>query len=301
MLERSKATLIGGEVMKLNHTFRQWLGRSLAIAILVGSGQQAFAQTPGSSFVSDAHSTSSAVTVAMLESLESQTWQLVSYRADDSSTVAAFRDRPAIFQFEDGRITGTTGCNRFFSDYSREGDQLTIAPGGSTLMACIDEALAAQEAAILTGLPQVASYTQTGEQLLLVDREGTTLFTLAPQPTAELTGTEWTLTFYNNGRGGLTTPILDTTITATFDSAVGLAGSAGCNRYRANFEMDADSLTIGPAASTRRLCSEPEGIMEQESAFLSLLEEVATYSISGNQLVLKNADSTTLAQFITGA
>jgi heat shock protein HslJ len=168
-------------------------------------------------------------------------------------------------------------------------------------MACIDEALAAQESAIMTGLPQVAGYSQTGDQLLLVNSAGTTLFTLTPQPTAELTGTEWTLTFYNNGRGGLTTPILDTTITATFDPEVGLAGSASCNRYRANFETDADGLTIGPAASTRRLCAGPEGIMEQESAFLSLLEDVATYSINGNQLVLKNADGTTLAQFTSRA
>ncbi len=283
----------------MNKTFQPWLGRSLAIALVVGSGQQAFAQNAHYPTVPNIPTTPSEITLAMPDSLENMTWQLVSYQATDGSIVEAFGERPATFQFKDGRVTGTTGCNRFFSGYSREGDQLAISPGGSTLMACINEALAAQESAILTGLPQVASYTQTGDQLLLVDRAGTPLFTLTPQPTAALTGTEWTLTVYNNGRGGLTTPILDTTITATFDPAVGLVGSAGCNRYRANFETDDDSLTIGPAASTRRFCAVPEGIMEQETTFLNLLEDVATYTISGDQLDLKNADGTTLARFTT--
>lgn len=235
----------------------------------------------------------------MSDSLEGITWQLVSYRADDGLTVEAFSERPATLLFEDGQVTGTTGCNRFFSDYSREGDQLTISAGGSTLMACIDEALAAQEAAMLMGLSQVAGYSQTSEQLLLVDSNGTTLFTLVPQPTAALTGTEWTLTVYNNGRGGLTTPIIDTTITAQFNTEGRLAGSAGCNRYRATFETNGDSLTLGPAASTRRLCPGPEGIMAQELAFLSVLEDVATYTIRGNQLDLNNAEGTTLARFTT--
>jgi len=281
----------------MKQLFQLWLGRSLAIALLVGSGQQAFAQAPVSPLVSSANAISSDLTVAMPDSLENITWQLVSYQASDGSTVEAFSDREATFRFADGQMTGTTGCNRFFSSYSRERDQLTINPGGSTLMACINETLATQEMAILEGLPQVTSYAQSGEQLVLLNHEGTTLFTLMPQPTAELTGTEWTLAVYNNGRGGLTTPILDTTITAQFDAAGFLAGSAGCNRYRASFEIDGDTMSIGPAASTRRLCSQPEGVIEQEVAFLALLEDVATYTIASNQLDFKNTEGTVLAQF----
>jgi heat shock protein HslJ len=281
----------------MKKTFQLWLGRSLSIAMLASSGQQALARPLTVSIGSNPDTTSTHLIAVMPDSLENITWQLVSYYAADGSTVEAFSDREATFRFEDGQVTGTTGCNRFFSSYSREGDHLTINPGGSTLMACIDETLAAQEMAILEGLPQVTSYVQSGDQLALMNNEGTTLFTLMPQPTAELTGTEWGLTIYNNGRGGLTTPILDTTITAQFDGEGFLAGSAGCNRYRASFENDGDTMSIGPAASTRRLCAQPEGIMEQESAFLALLEDVATYSINGNKLDLKNAEGTILAQF----
>lgn len=287
------------EDARLNTQHQRWLGRSLAIALLIGSAPGAIAHSP----LPDHHSTSpvypSELAMVMPNALELITWQLVSYRADDGSTVEALSDRPATLLFQDGQVSGTTGCNRFFNGYTLEGDQLTISSGGSTRMACISEALAAQENAILAGLPAVTSYTQTGEQLRLLDGDGTTLFTLMPQPTAELTGTEWTLTVYNNGRGGLQTPILDTTITAYFDAEKGLAGSAGCNRYTSSYEIKGDTMTIGAAASTRRLCAQPDGVMAQEAAFLALLPDVATYTISGNQLDLKNVDGTTLAQFTT--
>lgn len=283
----------------MNTTLKRWLGRSFAIAILLGSGHSAIAQTPAAATAHPDPMMTSEVSLTMLDPLELITWQLVSYRAADGTTIEGLNEHPATLQFQSGQVSGTTGCNRFFNGYSRAGDRLTINPGGSTLMACIAADLQAQETAILTGLPQVTSYIQAGDRLQLLDSTGATLFTLTPQPTAKLTDSEWTLTVYNNGRGGLTTPLLETTITATFTPAGGLAGAAGCNRYRAPYEANGDTLTIGPAASTRRLCAEPDGIMQQESAFLALLEEVATYTLSGHQLDLKNAEGTTLARFTT--
>lgn len=279
-------------------SFKPWLGRSLAIAIVLVSGQSAIATTPT---VTDSISSHlmTVETIAMEDSLELGTWQLLSYRSDAGATIEAFGERPATFQFQDGRVSGTTGCNRFFSAYTREGNTLEIAAGGSTLMACFPEALAEQETAILSGLPQVTNFAIADQQLTLSDSTGTTLFTLVPQPTASLTQTEWVLAVYNNGRGGLTTPLADTTITATFAPETGLVGSAGCNTYRASYEVDHNGLTIGPAASTRRLCAQPDGIMQQETAFLGLLQDVATYSLEGNQLELKNAEGTTLARFTT--
>lgn len=229
--------------------------------------------------------------------LEQAPWQLVSYRDASGEMIVAWAERPATFQFQAGRVTGTTGCNRFFSAYTLEGDRVTFAPGGSTLMACFPEALAQQEAAILTGLTEVASYDLADGELQLRDRAGDIVMTLMPQISASLTNTEWTLTSYNNGRGGLVTPLLDTTITAQFDDEGRLSGSASCNRYRASFTQTDAALTIEEAASTRRFCSTPDGIMQQEQAFLAVLPEVATYSIQGNQLTLQNAEGTTLAQF----
>ena len=224
-----------------------------------------------------------------------QSWQLLRSPAAYCHTVDVVGDRPATFEFQAGRLSGSTGCNRFFSSYELTGDNLAVTSGGTTWMGC-PEALAQQEAAILSGLPQIATYTQSADQLMLLDEAGDPLFALTT-PAAQFTQTEWTLVAYNNGRG-LVTPFADTQITATFNDETGLTGSAGCNTYRAAYEQTDNALTIGMAASTRRLCGQPEGVMQQEATFLAILPEVTTYALSPDQLDLKNAEGVTIAQFL---
>jgi heat shock protein HslJ len=285
--------------MEMKGLVKSWWGRSIALTLLVGSGVSAIALPGVAQSPQELPNLSLEVSMAMPHPLEQSVWQLVSYRDAAGELVTAWADGPATMEFREGQVAGTTGCNRFFSSYTLTGTDLAIAPGGSTLMACFPEALAQQETALLAGLGAVASYDLTGDDLRLLDNAGDVVLTLAPQSAAALFNTDWTLTAYNNGRGGLVTPLLDTTITATFDEAGQLSGSAGCNNYRAAFEHLDDTLQIGAAASTRRLCAVPDGTMQQEQDFLALLTEVAAYEIAGNQLTLLNAAGTTLAQFST--
>ena len=62
--------------------------------------------------------------------------------------------------------------------------------------------------------------------------------------------------------------------------------SAGAGRYK----LDGNKISIGPAASTMMLCGEPEGVMEQEAAYLKALESAATFAIEGQSLTLLAAD-----------
>lgn len=72
------------------------------------------------------------------------------------------------------------------------------------------------------------------------------------------------------------------TITAQFqDGQVG--GSAGCNNYFASYVVEGDHITIGPAGSTMMFC---EGIMEQETDYLTALGQAATYRIHDGELEL---------------
>ncbi|RZM82625.1 META domain-containing protein [Leptolyngbya iicbica] len=274
-------------------------GRSMALALMLGSSVSAIALPGAAQSLPVLPISPLTVSMMMPHPLEQQVWQLVSYRDATGETVMAWVDSAATMQFEAGQVTGTTGCNRFFSAYTLAGSELAIAPGGSTLMACFPEALAQQESAILAGMATVASYEVVADELRLLDSAGDVVFTLAPQVAASLTQTDWMLTSYNNGRGGLVTPLLDTTITATFDDAGLVSGTAGCNTYRAHFEATTETLQIGPAASTRRLCQVPEGTMTQEQDFLALLADVSEYEIVGNQLTLLNAAGTVLAEFST--
>ncbi len=78
-----------------------------------------------------------------------------------------------------------------------------------------------------------------------------------------------------------------TQIYADFDAGQ-VAGSAGCNNYNAGYEVSDNSLTIGPAATTRMACNEPQGVMEQENQYLTILGSAATYTIEGGQLMLSD-------------
>lgn len=76
----------------------------------------------------------------------------------------------------------------------------------------------------------------------------------------------------------------DTEITIKFRSTSGeFQGSSGCNTYFGSYEIDEDILTIlPPAVQTEMACPEP--IMEQEAAYLAILQAAERYEITGNQL-----------------
>jgi heat shock protein HslJ len=230
--------------------------------------------------------------------LEGSQWWLTSYRTTTGEMVTAQVygvEGPSI-QLSEGGVGGNATCNRFFGAYEKDGDTLTIQPGGSTMMACPPEVMA-QEQAFLTALGQVVRYEITNSTLQLFNASGEVVLTFTPDTPPALTGTLWQLTAYNNGREAVTSIIAGTQITATFDASGGLTGSAGCNNYMASYTLSDGTLSIGPGVSTRKFCAQPEGLMAQETAYLQALETAATYTLTGNTLTLKTASGATVAQF----
>jgi heat shock protein HslJ len=115
----------------------------------------------------------------------------------DGATTAPAAD--AMLTFKDGSVTGNAGCNGFFAGYTIDGAQLTVAQGGSTLMAC-DEAVMAQEQAILANLTAAASYEVVDSGMNILDADGAVVLTLAPQAAPSLTGVVWQAVNVNNGQ-----------------------------------------------------------------------------------------------------
>ena len=93
-------------------------------------------------------------------------------------------------------------------------------------------------------------------------------------------------------------PILDTDLTATFGADGSLTGSAGCNNYNATYTSDKGTIEITEPAATRKFCSEPEGVMEQEHAYLSVLPTAVGYHVDGTVLELLSADGTRLVTYV---
>ena len=230
--------------------------------------------------------------------LDGVRWVLVSYMNAAGETVDALADREATAEFAaDGQMGGNASCNQYFAGYTVDGDSLTIGQAGSTMMACMPEEVMQQEADFLAALQSAATFAIDGEQLQIMNGDGATALTFHASQPASLTGTTWTATSANNGREAVSSLIAGTTITAVFAEDGKLTGSAGCNNYMTSYTLDGQNITIQPPATTRKLCPEPEGIMEQETAFVTMLPQAATYTVSGNALELRTADGALIASF----
>lgn len=232
--------------------------------------------------------------------LESTQWKLDTYRDSTGATVNALPDSETTATFQEGQVAGNAGCNNYFGTYELDGDNLTVTVGGSTMMACEPEQLMTQERDFLAALDTAATYQIVDNQLQIADASGETVLTFSELTPMPLTGTTWLLTAYNNGREAVVSVLTDTEITAVFGDDGRITGSAGCNTYQAPYEaVDGSSITIGPAATTRKFCAEPAGVMEQEAEYLAALETATTYQIQGDSLELRNADNDTLIATFT--
>jgi len=71
-----------------------------------------------------------------------------------------------------GRVSGTTGCNRYTAAYNAEGATLRISSVAATRMACADPAVDEQEQAFLRALESVATLGFEGDRLVLRQPDG---------------------------------------------------------------------------------------------------------------------------------
>jgi heat shock protein HslJ len=113
--------------------------------------------------------------------LEGPTWRLVDLLGASGERVAS--TAPATLTFAAGRMTGTTGCNNMLAGYTVSGQSLKVTAGASTKKACADSIMT-QEMAMLTHLPNIASYVIASDQLYLVSAAGDNLLIFAPEAAA---------------------------------------------------------------------------------------------------------------------
>jgi heat shock protein HslJ len=228
-------------------------------------------------------------------------WALHSYTNATGAMVAALTDGRVTARFEGGQVGGTAGCNHYGGPALIDGNGLVIGPLASTLMACLEpDGVMAQEQAFLAHLEKAASFGFDGRQLVLKDVDGQELLRFDVVEPVELIGSAWLATGYNNGRGVVVSVLSATEgqLTAVFGEDGQVTGSAGCNDYFASYTAGDGTLTIGPAGATKKLCLEPEGVMEQETEFLVALSQAATFRIDGSQMEIRSADGELLVSLV---
>lgn len=185
----------------------------------------------------------------------------------------------------DGRINGTTGCNRFFGSYTQTGSVLTFSGTGMTKMACMAEGVMEQETAFGAILSGEARAETDAQGNLIIRGEDGIAFTARPLPAdgvepagdpAALTGAAWQAEDIN--RGGI---IDNTVLTLTFTEEGRVSGSTHCNSLSGTYTATGTEVTFSPLAMTRRACIAP-ALAAQEARFAAALQGTLAWRITAD-------------------
>jgi heat shock protein HslJ len=221
---------------------------------------------------------------ATTQPLEGVSWRLTGLPGSDAEALSAL-PRPALTRFEAGRIWGFSGCNNFTGSYTLEADRVMLGQLAGTLMACPEPA-SWIESTFRAAFAGTLRYAFDGRRLSLTAASGEVL-TFEPEPEPRLEGVTWEVTGFNNNRHAVVSPVAGSRISFSFNDGT-VAGTAGCNNFRASYSTQGSSIKIGPAATTRRACADE--LMVQEREFLAALESAVKWGIEGNVLDMHRAD-----------
>jgi heat shock protein HslJ len=221
-------------------------------------------------------------------------WTLVSYGSGGAQTSAA-PEPAALVLADDGRFTGSTGCNNLAGDYTVSGSKLTVSPGPMTKRACIDDAGNAQEQAVLAGLTSAAGFGVDGDRLTITDAGGRTVLVFERGPEG-LADTAWTVSGINTGTAVVSSEFIGA-LNATFATDGTVSGSGGCNTFSGAYTDDNGSVAITDLQSTEIGC-EPERAT-LESQYFAALGRAATYELTPSSLTLRDADGAIQVMFTT--
>jgi heat shock protein HslJ len=196
-------------------------------------------------------------------------------------------------EFDDQRVTGSSGCNSYNASYETDGEELTIGPVAGTRMAC-GPAPTAVEQAYLARLERVAFYEIDQGELTLSGPDRAALLVYERSTGSEAILGSWTATNYYSG-DAVESVANGSTLTAEF-TADQVSGDGGCNTFSASVDTTDTTIRMGPFASTLRACEDP-ALQDQETAYLAALELARTYRVTGDQLELLRADGGIAATF----
>lgn len=207
-------------------------------------------------------------------------WLLVAYGDVSAPTAVESGTAITVVFSEDGNVSGSGGCNYYAGSYEVDEGQISFGPLATTAMICPEGSDVEQ--AYLEALGTAETFELFGRNLSIGYNGGEEVLVYSSQ-NLPLIGTLWSL----NAVDGEPIPE-EISITAVFepgtDEEPGLvAGSAGCNNYKAGLQLVEDGLEIETPATTLRFC---ETGMDEEVAYLAAIEGQHTYEILGDTLDL---------------
>ena len=155
------------------------------------------------------------------EALTANLWML-----SELNNQAPLPDTAITAEFgEDGKVSGSSGCNNYNTTYEVSGNKITFGEQGVlTMMACPDPVME-QERVYLETLTAAATFDIADDELTLFDADGNAVARFDAISQA-LEGSSWEVIGYNNGKGGVVSVVIGTEITADFGEDGQLTGNA---------------------------------------------------------------------------
>jgi heat shock protein HslJ len=232
-------------------------------------------------------------TVSQL-SLAGTAWEVESF-GGPGDRLAVLPDTSLTVNYLVERYAGFGGCNWYMGVYSTDGSNLWMETPATTAVICESQELMEQEGIFETSLVNVTEYKMEGDKLLAYTVEDQQLLTLVPAQPTPFEGTTWDLKLVYNGEE-LQPVIPESTVTAQFEGDQ-MSGSAGCNNYNATVTIEGETLTISNLSYTEKACADPEGIMDQETMYVTMLSSVTGLRVAGHTLALLDADGQAVLMF----
>jgi heat shock protein HslJ len=222
-------------------------------------------------------------------------WQLESMLEGDAAVKVIPGTAPSL-AFAIDRYAGYGGCDWFVGLHILKPENgLQMEAPQKTQGGCTTEAAQIeQQGTYMQLLRDSTRYAIEAGKLVMYIGEGQKALTMTPLEAVPFEGTTWEFVFYYSPTTAiLTSGVPGTTITARFEGGK-LTGNAGCNDYSATYERTGDGrsdvLKIGPLATTKKACTEPQGVMEQETAYLSKLQSAGLAQQFPRTMLLSASD-----------
>lgn len=209
-------------------------------------------------------------------------WQLVELNGKRLSNSKIYVE----FDESRSRISGHSGCNRFFAGYELDGRDLKVDAVGSTKMACMRPGVMETEGEFLKSLADATRLSRSGANLSIFQGDSRTLrFRRSNASVSEPNGlgaTTWTLKSIK----GVPVTLTKDVPTLNFDlDKKSAGGNSGCNSFGGSFEVNGSSIKFGRMIMTMRAC-EFEDRMNVEKKFMEGLENADRFELTKDSLTL---------------
>lgn len=200
-------------------------------------------------------------------------------------------DKSLDLSFSSSNASGTDGCNRLAGGFKENADKtIAIGPFASTMMACLDPNAGKFAKDYADALQKVTAYYVLGKSLHLLAADGSDIASYTKQDTG-LERTNWGVTGYNNGKGGVERNAFTPKMSLKFSAHGKLVGEAGCGAFKGKYHFDKTTGSI-VIKMKRQVpsCKENVAATPAQDAMIEALNNSTRYARTGKTLELRGTD-----------